>query len=155
MCVFLYLPLFPCTICSVVKRCARPPNGSTTKRVATATAAAGLQVSCPFECGTFTLPHMGVAKGVKKSWQVVFMAKWILHKPNTHFGLVCDSCTTSTLNVKLKTNSAGSADSPAIDKYVCKLLAGGGRVGKHINKLSSMGRNLRKLQESSVCLRYC
>lgn len=85
MCVFLYLPLFPCTICSVVKRCA--PKWPDHKRVAaTATATAGCKLVAHlnvarFHCHTWVWQGTrerrggGGSTGAEKSWQVGFMAK--------------------------------------------------------------------------------
>lgn len=83
MCVFLYLPLFPCTICSVVKRCA--PKWPDHKRVAAATATAGCKLVAHlnvarFHCHTWVWQGTrerrgGGSTGAEKSWQVGFMAK--------------------------------------------------------------------------------
>lgn len=80
MCVFLYLPLFPCTICSVVKRCA--PKWPNHKRVA-ATATAGCKLVAHlnvarFHCHTWVWQGArGVRRGGRKE-----LASWFYGQMN-------------------------------------------------------------------------
>lgn len=100
--VFLYLPLFPHSIYSVVKRC-QLPKWTDHKRVGfvgrlVASLACfrlfGYEFSCPFKWNNVSaIQTYGVLKDKRPPGPgpVRFMAKWILQKWNIQFGLVSDS----------------------------------------------------------------